>query len=180
MKQRCLNPNNHKFSRYGKRGISVTDEWLDFKNFEYWANNNGFEISLTLDRIDTDGNYEPSNCRWVDQSVQQNNRNNNRIIVYKGKDYTLSELSKKTNIESGTLARRIKQGATVEEAVEEKLNAGYIRVNYKGETKPLKRWCEELNLPYKTIYARVSRGWDPKDALKKPVRKGNYKRAVPT
>lgn len=174
MKQRCFNPNNKKFPRYGGRGITIVDEWLDFHEFEKWAKENGYQKELTLDRIDTDGDYEPSNCRWVNQSIQQNNRNNNRIIEYEGKEYTLAELSDLHHMNSATLAQRLDKGMSIKKALNKKINFNYILVEYEGETKPLKQWCEQLGLPYKTIHARVLRGWDPIEAIQKPVRKGNY------
>lgn len=80
MKTRCYNPNFHAFQHYGGRGIMVCDEWKnDFNAFAKWAMENGYDPDApygqcTLDRIDVDGNYEPSNCRWVDFSVQRRNQ----------------------------------------------------------------------------------------------------------
>ena len=178
MKQRCSNPNHLKYPRYGARGITVADEWLDFRTFERWALANGYKKHLTLDRIDTDGNYEPGNCRWVTQSVQQNNRNNNRIISLEGKEYTLAELARRYELNPATLTQRLDNGMPVKEAVLKRINFDSILIEIKGETKPLVEWCEQFDLPYKTIYARIHRGWDSKEALTKPIRKGNYKRVV--
>lgn len=75
MKQRCTNPNNRSYKDYGKRGISVCEEWLnDFKNFYEWAMQNGYQNGLTLDRINNNGNYEPSNCRWTTMLIQRHNQ----------------------------------------------------------------------------------------------------------
>ena len=80
MKTRCYNPNFCAFEHYGGRGIKVCDEWKnDFKAFEKWAMESGYDPDApygqcTLDRIDVDGNYEPSNCRWVDFSTQRRNQ----------------------------------------------------------------------------------------------------------
>lgn len=180
MKQRCLNPNNPKYERYGGRGISIHEDWLDFHTYEEWCLSNGYQKELTLDRIDTNGNYEPNNCRWVNQQVQQNNRNNNRIIMYKDKEYTLAKLERETGINRATIAQRLDVGMTVDEAINKKINFDRIIVELNGKTNHLKAWCEELNLPYQTIHARVNRGWDAKKALTKPVRKGNYYRGVRT
>lgn len=75
IKQRCFNSNAPKFPNYGGRGITVTSEWKDdYKAFHDWAMKNGYSEHLSIDRIDNDGNYEPSNCRWVDAKTQANNR----------------------------------------------------------------------------------------------------------
>lgn len=78
MKQRCNNSNNTAYHRYGGRGIIVCDEWAnDFMIFYDWSLCNGYSNDLSIDRIDNDGNYEPSNCRWATTKIQQ--RNTTRI-----------------------------------------------------------------------------------------------------
>lgn len=80
MKERCYNTNNHNYHNYGGRGIKVCEEWLtDFMNFYEWAMKSGYDYGAkhgdcTLDRINVNGNYEPSNCRWVDMATQANNK----------------------------------------------------------------------------------------------------------
>lgn len=103
MINRCFRENNYEYSNYGERGITVCDEWKDrtkngFVNFANWALNNGFKDNLTLDRINVNGNYEPSNCRWVDLLTQANNKRKTRKIKINGQVDTVSNWSRKLNV----------------------------------------------------------------------------------
>jgi hypothetical protein len=105
MKNRCKNPNNKFFNRYGGRGIKVCEEWLYcFENFYEWAINNGYTESLTIDRIDVDGMYEPSNCRWASVKEQNNNKASN--FTYKGECKSLKKWCKDLNINYRTMMSR--------------------------------------------------------------------------
>lgn len=111
MKQRCYNKNNKSYVNYGKRGIAVCDEWLhDNSLFFEWAMNNGYKEGLQIDRIDVNGNYEPSNCRWVDNKVNCNNRRNNVLLTYQGKTRTMKQWAEELGVNYGTIKARHKRG----------------------------------------------------------------------
>lgn len=87
MKSRCFNPKCGNYKHYGARGITICDEWLGkdgFAHFKEWALNNGFDPTLSIDRIDNDGNYEPSNCRWTTRSVQNMSKRTKNTSGYIG------------------------------------------------------------------------------------------------
>lgn len=123
MKARCYDRNYHSFNDYGGRGITVCSEWLNpekvsigkyihnqskgYLAFKEWALNNGYKEGLTLDRIDCNENYEPSNCRWVSMAVQNSNKRSNRYITYKGKKMTLTQWAKELDINYHTLHSRL-------------------------------------------------------------------------
>lgn len=107
MKSRCSNPKNNRYKNYGARGIKVCEEWAnDFMAFYNWSVDNGWAKGLSIDRIDSNGNYEPKNCRWVTEKVQQRNRSNNVIINHEGVSMTLIEWAEKTGISFSTLQQR--------------------------------------------------------------------------
>ncbi|MBU5486473.1 hypothetical protein KQI86_19415 [Clostridium sp. MSJ-11] len=111
MKKRCINPKDKSYVNYGGRGIKVCDEWSNsFEHFMKWALSNGYSNNLTIDRIDVSGNYEPSNCRWSNDTEQARNRRSNVLVNYKGKEITLIELSEITGIEYGCLSGRYERG----------------------------------------------------------------------
>lgn len=86
MRKRCNNSNSSTYKYYGRKGIKVCDEWNDFMNFYNWSMKNGYADELTIDRVDSSGNYEPNNCRWITKSknIAKRNKENIRITrVYK-------------------------------------------------------------------------------------------------
>lgn len=99
IKTRCLNPYVKSFAAYGGRGITICNEWLGehgFENFSRWATENGYDKNAeysecTIDRIDVNGNYEPSNCRWANAKTQSQNRRNVKLYTFNGESHTVPE-----------------------------------------------------------------------------------------
>lgn len=117
MRERCSSPSCKGFAYYGGRGITVCDEWNDsFQAFYDWAISNGYGEGLSIDRIDVDGNYEPSNCRWVSKNIQANNTRKNVSIEYNGESHTIAEWAKLLGIKYGTLHKRLEEGWSAEDA----------------------------------------------------------------
>lgn len=88
-----------------------------FYEFYHWAIDNGYEDGLTIDRINTDGNYEPSNCRWATYKDQARNRRNNHFLTFNGETKTATEWAEITGIKLSTLLGRIDKGYSVEKAL---------------------------------------------------------------
>lgn len=117
MVNRCYKE-NIKNKGYYDRGITVCDEWLGENgiiNFVEWAKNNGYKDTLTLDRIDPNGHYEPSNCRWATQKEQANNKRNNIYITWNGETKTASQWAEIVGLKASTIRQRYHSGWGVED-----------------------------------------------------------------
>lgn len=123
MKKRCYNPNAQFYERYGGRGITICDEWLNsFEVFREWALANGYRDDLSIDRIDNDGNYEPRNCRWEASKRQRRNRRDVIEVEYRGQKMCLADAAKMAGIPYNTVRKRIKSsGWDVNRALSEPL-----------------------------------------------------------
>lgn len=111
MKKRCYNPNQIHFKDYGGRGIIVCVAWKDdFQAFYNWAMSNGYDDNLTIDRINNDGNYEPSNCRWADAKTQRRNMRTNTVVNHNGKKMCLAEVAELCGTTQHVIAQRYFRG----------------------------------------------------------------------
>ena len=118
MKQRCYNPRDKHYKWYGSKGVKVCSEWLNnAEAFVEWALNNGYKPGLTLDRIDSNGDYTPSNCRFITIQAQQRNKSSNHVLTYEGISLTIQEWAEKLNITPSTLRSRIDKGWTIDRAL---------------------------------------------------------------
>lgn len=119
IKSRCFNKNNPAYYRYGGRGITMCEEWVNsFELFREWSLNNGYDDKLSIDRIDVNGNYEPNNCRWSTPKEQGNNTRKNLIFQIDGKQVTLSQLCEKANMKYSTVYYRINHGLSLQDALD--------------------------------------------------------------
>ena len=135
MRNRCNWKKDKEYKHYGGRGIKVCDEWQNnFEPFMEWALSNGYDDTLTIDRIDVNGNYEPSNCRWITRKEQNNNMTSNVRLTHNGVTHNLTEWSKITEISYSTLQGRIRRGWKTEDILFKPINKRYSHSKYtKGE-----------------------------------------------
>lgn len=123
MKQRCVYKKHNRYHNYGAKGIKICDEWLnDYAAFRDWALVNGYDEKAkrgecTLDRIDVDGDYEPSNCRWVSMKEQNVNKSSNHKLTYNGETRTLKEWADACGIAYSTIMSRLRYGWSIERAL---------------------------------------------------------------
>lgn len=111
MIDRCENPNCPQYDNYGGRGISLCREWRESpQSFCEWTIENGYADRLSIDRIDVNGDYEPSNCRWITMDEQQTNKRNNVLITYKGKTQCVAEWARELGVTQQNLYVRIRAG----------------------------------------------------------------------
>jgi hypothetical protein len=118
MIRRCEMPSQRHFDRYGGRGISVCERWRhDYKAFLADIGP-APSPSHTIERVDFDGNYEPSNCRWATMAEQARNRSSNRMLTFNGRSLTMIEVAESCGVKYGTLWRRLKLGWPIEKATQ--------------------------------------------------------------
>ena len=118
IKTRCYNTNDSHYERWGAKGVVMCDEWRnDFKAFYDWAMANGYSDELTIDRIENNKGYEPTNCRWV--TLAENNRNKPHVkyITYNGKTQTIGQWTKELGLGKETIRERLKRGWNETEAL---------------------------------------------------------------
>ena len=171
MRYRCKNSNYHGYEWYGGKGVKVCDEWdKNTQAFIDWSMNNGYDESKTIDRIDYDGNYEPSNCRWVDYQTQQNNRSNNVYLIYNGEKKTFREWAETLDIDYETIKNRYYKGWDNKEILTTPYNNHRRVLTIGDKTMTLNEWAEELNVEPGTLWYRYKNNFSDEDMVK-PVNK---------
>lgn len=141
MKTRCYDTNSDFYKYYGGRGIRICDEWMGsdgFQHFWDWAYANGYDENAkkgqcTIDRIDVNGNYEPSNCRWTTNLQQANNKRTNHFVTIGNEKRTISEWSRISGISKGVIRQRLQNGWSAEKAVFHKLMRNRRKTNESNE-----------------------------------------------
>lgn len=110
MNERCNTKTSLSYKHYGGRGISVCEEWREYINFRDWSYANGYSESLTIDRIDVNANYEPSNCKWSTRKEQARNTTRTAYCQFNGETYCVAELAEKFNAPYKVVYQRFRKG----------------------------------------------------------------------
>lgn len=125
MRFRCENPKSDSYKNYGGRGIRVCEEWQRFEPFFEWAMTHGYSDELTIDRIDVNGNYEPSNCRWADNFTQHYNTRKTRYLTVRGQRKSIGEWCRITGLPRELVYDRVfRSGWSAEQALSLPLSQG--------------------------------------------------------
>jgi hypothetical protein len=113
------------YKNYGGRGIKVCNEWKnDYYSFKNWALKHGYSDTLSIDRIDPDGNYDPYNCKWSTRKEQNNNQRTNIRLSFDGKTHTASQWAELMNITKDCIYKRIYRGYPIERILKEFIERG--------------------------------------------------------
>lgn len=179
IKARCYNPKEPAYKNYGARGIVMCDAWKnDFVKFYEWAKNNGYDDSLTIDRIDNSGNYCSENCRWATRKVQCNNKRSNKLITAWGETKTISQWSddERCSVSQNVLSIRLRcDNRTNEEIISLPNNMPKKTTIYLtafGETKSIKDWLNDsrCSVEYSTLFYRIkySTNYTPEEMISLP------------
>lgn len=127
MVERCNNPKHEFYRYYGGRGVSVCERWLSFDNFYYDMGDK--PKGCSIDRINTNGNYELNNCRWSTIKEQARNARSNRLIKYKDRVQCVAAWAEERGMNKNVLEMRLLRGWPVEEAIERPAKQGRINAN---------------------------------------------------
>lgn len=117
MRKRCLNQNDGQWHNYGGRGIAVCDEWSAYEPFKDWSLGNGYLDHLTLDRRNSDGNYEPTNYRWTTQREQNRNTRRNHLVNVNGESMCVADAAERHHQIASRVRARLRIGWSTEESL---------------------------------------------------------------
>lgn len=181
MKARCYSPNSSGYKNYGARGINVCEKWrVSYLDFRDWAFANGYDINAnygecTLERIDCNKDYEPSNCCWVSKKTQANNTRRNHFITYKGQTLTIAQWGELLDIPQDKIwSRIVTNNMPIEKALSSSENMDETIITYNGEKHNLKEWSQILNIHVQTLSSRIHKlGWDIEKAFTTPTKRRN-------
>lgn len=168
MRLRCYNENNVNYKYYGGKGVTICDEWLlSFENFFDWAINNGYNENLTIDRIDSEKEYSPDNCKWSTKKEQAYNRSISVKLTLNGRTMYMTEWAEELEIDKKILSWRYNNGWSDEEILTRPRDYKENKLTLNGETHSMSEWSRITGIKVATISYRIKKGWSVEDTLTK-------------
>lgn len=168
MRLRCYNENNVNYKYYGGKGVTICDEWLlSFENFFDWATNNGYNENLTIDRIDSEKEYSPDNCKWSTKKEQAYNRSMSVKLTLNGRTMYMTEWAEELEIDKRILSWRYNNGWSDEEILSRPRDYKESKLFLNGKTHSISEWSRITGIKVATISYRMKKGWSVEDALTK-------------
>lgn len=168
MRLRCYNEDNVNYKYYGGKGVAICDEWLlSFENFFDWAINNGYNENLTIDRIDSEKEYSPDNCKWSTKKEQAYNRSMSVKLTLNGRTMYMTEWAEELEIDKKILSWRYNNGWSDEEILTRPRDYKENKLTLNGETHSMSEWSRITGIKVATISYRMKKGWSVEDALTK-------------
>ena len=163
MKARCQNPNDASYRIYGARGIAVFPAWNLFKPFLSWATANGYREGLTIERVDNDSGYCPTNCTWIPKAEQSSNTRRCKLITWRGQTKILKAWARTLGLPYCVIQTRLtKYGWSIDAAFTRPVlapNRRNVRViEHNGEARSIAEWARFLGIPYGTLHNKLNRG----------------------
>ena len=171
MRRRCYDPNFIVYKNYGRRGIRVCDAWrTDYLAFQKWALSHGWDSRLTLDRKDSDGDYSPENCRWVDRITQASNRGDfNLKVTIRGVTKCVCQWADEFGMSRSLVMARIRRfGWSPRKALTPPSAGRHAQsLTYGGETHTVYAWARKLSCSRSWIYQQLKAGRSLADIIER-------------
>lgn len=177
IKTRCYNRNRDEYQIYGARGIGMCDRWR--YSFDSFLADMGHKPSPqhSIERIDSDGDYEPGNCRWATNSEQQRNKRTNRVLEFRGVRLCLTDMAAKYGLSRDLLKARLKLGWSLERSLLQPVDSKHENsplskwIEFRGERDSITGMARRYGLSQPCLSGRLIKGWSIERALLTPTAK---------
>lgn len=181
LNSRCYKSKNPDYCYYGGRGISVCERWrhsnpLGFQNF---VADMGFpKVNESIDRLSTNGDYTPENCRWATSFDQARNQRSNVLITLNGETHCLSEWSEILGLDYSMIQKRHSKGLLPEEILSPRSKPRRQFLEFNGKTLSIEEWAIAKEISASTLRSRISNNWSTESILTTPAKKKEKQKLI--